>query len=109
VLGRYVREQRALSLMDALRKMTLAPAQRLEARVPSMAGKGRVRVGADADITIFDPADFLDRATYEKPHQYPTGKRTIVIVNGEVVVDSATHTGAMPGKVLRRKPDGAVS
>src|SRR5213592_1812550 len=56
VLGRYVRETRSLSLMDAIRKMTLMPAQRLEARVPAMRQKGRLRVGADADITIFDPA-----------------------------------------------------
>src|SRR5439155_16135726 len=52
VLGKYVREEHALTLMDAIRKMTLAPAQRLEARVPAMSNKGRVRVGADADLTV---------------------------------------------------------
>ena len=55
--------QGALSLMDALRKMTLMPAQRLEARVPAMRQKGRLQVGADADITIFDPATVIDRST----------------------------------------------
>src|SRR6266699_2510669 len=64
VLGRYVRDNHALSLMDAIRKMTLMPAQRLEARVPLMRQKGRLRVGADADITIFDSSAVLDRSTY---------------------------------------------
>ena len=67
VLGRYVRDSRAVALMDALRKMTLMPAQRLEARVPTMRQKGRLSVGADADITIFDPARVLDRSTYREP------------------------------------------
>jgi dihydroorotase len=64
VLGRYVREAHALSLMQAIRKMTLMPAQRLERRVPAMRNKGRLRVGADADITIFDAATVSDRSTY---------------------------------------------
>jgi N-acyl-D-amino-acid deacylase len=51
----------------------------------------------------------MDRATYEKPHQYPSGERTTVIVNGEIVVDAAAHTGALPGKVLRRSARGVVS
>ena len=63
VLGRYVREAGSLSLMEALRKMTLMPARRLEARVPAMGGKGRIRAGADADLTIFDPARVVDRST----------------------------------------------
>jgi N-acyl-D-aspartate/D-glutamate deacylase len=104
VLGRYAHDEKIIPLELAIHKMTGATAKALK-----LANRGALREGLRADITIFDPADFLDRATYEKPHQYPTGKRTTVIVNGEVVVDSATHTGAMPGKVLRRKPDGAVS
>ena len=59
-------------------------------------------------MTIFDPADFQDRATYADPHQYPSGTRTSVIVNGTVVVENAAHTGALPGKVLRRDPLGQV-
>jgi N-acyl-D-aspartate/D-glutamate deacylase len=62
-----------------------------------------------ADVTIFDPNDFEDRATYAEPHQYPSGARTTVIVNGTLVVENATHTGATPGRVLRRSPDGSVS
>jgi N-acyl-D-amino-acid deacylase len=58
---------------------------------------------------MFDPADFKDRATYADPHRYPSGRRTTVIVNGTVVVDEATHTGALPGKVLRREGNGSVS
>src|SRR5207302_8468193 len=60
VLGRYVREQHALSLMDAVRKMTLLPAERL-----GLQNKGRIRIGADADLTVFDPARVIDRATFE--------------------------------------------
>src|SRR3989441_7323488 len=81
VLGRYVREARSLSLMDAIRKMTLAPAQRLRARVPAMRQKGRLRIGADADITIFDPLTVLDRSTYREPSLAPVGIQH-VIVNG---------------------------
>ena len=85
VLGLYVREQKALSLMDALRKMTLLPAQRLEKVVPSMRMKGRIKVGADADITIFDPATVIDRATFEQPALYSTGIKH-VLVDGIFVV-----------------------
>src|SRR6185369_106560 len=65
VLGRYVREQRVMSMMDALRKMTVMPADRL-----GLKSKGRLAVGADADITVFDPALVTDRATFENPAQY---------------------------------------
>jgi N-acyl-D-aspartate/D-glutamate deacylase len=70
--------------------------------------RGLLREGWRADIAIFDPADFRDRATYAEPHQYPTGARTTVLVNGTIVVDSACHTGALPGTVLRRAADGTV-
>ena len=59
--------------------------------------------------TMFDPDDFLDRATYGDPHQYPTGARTTVMVNGTLVVENAQHSGATPGRVLRRVPDGGVA
>lgn len=100
VLGKYVRDEHALSLMDALRKMTLAPAQRLEARVPDMKSKGRVRAGADADITIFDPAAVADRATYEDA-SIPAAGIPYVVVAGEVVVDSGRVTTARPGRGIR--------
>jgi N-acyl-D-aspartate/D-glutamate deacylase len=70
--------------------------------------RGLLREGYRADVTIFDPADFTDRATYADPHQYPTGARTTVLVNGVVVVETARHTGATPGMVLRRATDGSV-
>ena len=101
VLGRYVREARALSLMDAIRKMTLMPAQRLEARVPAMKQKGRLRVGADADITIFDPSKVMDRATYREPSLPPIGVQH-VIVNGVSVVENAhSIDGVAPGRPIR--------
>ena len=100
VLGKYVREEKALSLMDALRKMTIEPARRLEARVPSMARKGRIAVGADADLTIFDPATVIDRATYEDATIPSTGI-PYVIVGGQLVVDRGQITSARPGRPIR--------
>jgi N-acyl-D-amino-acid deacylase len=104
VIGRYVGEEKLLPLETAIHKMTGATARALR-----LADRGLLREGFAADIAIFDPADFKDRATYGAPHQYPSGKRTSVIVNGTVVVDEATHTGALPGKVLRRAGDGRVA
>jgi dihydroorotase len=100
VLGKYVRDEHALSLMDALRKMTLAPAQRLEARVPALAAKGRLRVGADADLTIFDPARVIDRSTYQDA-TVPAAGIPYVIVLGQLVVDSGHVTKARPGRAIR--------
>jgi N-acyl-D-amino-acid deacylase len=103
IIGRYVHEQRLLPLEQAVRKMTGATARALQLR-----DRGLLREGYRADITIFDPADFKDRATYAEPHRYPTGARTTVLVNGVVVVENAQHTGATPGLVLRRAADGSV-
>jgi N-acyl-D-amino-acid deacylase len=103
ILGRYVHEEHLLPLEAAIHKMTGATAQALRLR-----DRGLLKEGYRADITIFDPADFKDRATYADPHQYPTGERTTVIVNGVVVVENARHTGATPGIVLRRGSDGTV-
>jgi dihydroorotase len=86
--------------MDAIRRMTLLPAQRLEARVPAMKTKGRLSVGADADITVFDPATVIDRATYEDA-SIPSAGIPWVIVNGEVVVDRGEVTAARPGRAIR--------
>jgi len=103
ILSRYVREQKVLPLELAVHKMTGATARALRFK-----DRGLLREGFCADIAIFDPSDFIDRATYADPHQFPSGPRTTVIVNGTIVVDNATHTGALPGKVLRRSKDGTV-
>jgi N-acyl-D-aspartate/D-glutamate deacylase len=101
VLGRYVREAASLELMDAIRKMTLMPAQRLQARVPAMKDKGRLRVDADADVTIFDAARIVDRSTYREPTLAPIGIRH-VIVNGVVIVtDGQPVAGVAPGLPVR--------
>jgi N-acyl-D-aspartate/D-glutamate deacylase len=101
VLGRYVREERALTLMEAIRKMTLMPARRLEGRVPAMKAKGRLRVGADADIAIVDPAAIIDRSTYRQPALPPRGIRQ-VIVNGVIVVSNGQPVrGVTPGRPVR--------
>jgi N-acyl-D-aspartate/D-glutamate deacylase len=101
VLGRYVRAAGSLTLIDALRKMTLMPAQRLEARVPAMKDKGRLRVGADADITIFDAARIIDRSTYREPTIPPAGI-VHVIVNGVPIVSNGQPLdGLTPGRAVR--------
>lgn len=100
VLGRYVRDQKAVTLMDAIRRMTLEPARRLERRTPAMANKGRVRVKRDADLTIFDPETVMDRATYENA-TIPSAGIPYVIVGGQVVVDRGELTPARPGRAIR--------
>ena len=101
VLGRYVRDTRALPLMEAISKMTLLPAQRLQARVPAMKQKGRLRVGADADITIFDPATVIDRSTYREPSLSPVGVQHVIVNGVSVVANGRTVDGVTPGKPLR--------
>jgi dihydroorotase len=101
VLGHYVREEKALELMTALRKMTLMPAQRLERRAPVFKNKGRIRVGADADLTLFDPDRVIDKATYDDPLQ-PSEGIPFVLVNGVLVVkDSQLVPGVLPGRAAR--------
>lgn len=98
VLGRYVREKKALSLMDALRKMTLMPAQRLESRAPDFKKKGRIREGADADIAMFDPERIIDRSTYQQPTLPPEGMMHVLVNGVPVVRDAQLQVGATPGR-----------
>ncbi len=101
VLGRYVREGKTLLLMDAIAKMSLLPAQRLEGRVPAMKNKGRIRVGADADITIFDPATVIDQATFEKPGVYSKGIQHVLVGGTFAVRDGKLQDGVAPGRGIR--------
>jgi N-acyl-D-amino-acid deacylase len=94
VLGEYAREQRVLSLAQAVHKMTAMPARRLGLR-----DRGVVRVGARADLALFDARRVADRATFEDPHRYPEGIEH-VIVNGRFVIKHGEHTGSLPGRVL---------
>lgn len=104
IIGHYVHERRELPLETAIHKMTGATARALKLK-----DVGLLREHYRADVAIFDPADFRDLASYDDPHRYPTGRRTTVIVNGAIVVEDATHTGALPGRVLRRDRAGAVA
>jgi dihydroorotase len=103
VLGRYVRELKALTLVDALRKMTIMPAQRLEGIAPMMKNKGRIRVGADADLTVFNPATVIDKSTFEEPAKYSEGIVHVLVGGVFVVKDAALQSGVNPGKAVRAK------
>jgi N-acyl-D-amino-acid deacylase len=96
-LGKYVREEKLLSLEEAIRKITSLPAGKLR-----ITDRGLLRMGFWADIVIFDPEKIKDKATYSDPHQYPEGI-AYVIVNGQIVVDNGILTGSRPGKILRRQ------
>jgi N-acyl-D-aspartate/D-glutamate deacylase len=100
VLGKYVREEHVVPLMDALRRMSLEPARRLERRTPAMQKKGRIKEGADADLTIFDPSTVSDRATYEDA-SIPSAGIPFVVIGGQVVVENGNVTAARPGRAIR--------
>ena len=101
VLGRFVREQGALTLPEAVRKMTLMPAQRLERRVPAMRNKGRLRPGADADIVVFDPETVMDRGTYADPARAPAGILHVFVNGVQALRDGQVVAGARPGRPVR--------
>jgi N-acyl-D-amino-acid deacylase len=99
ILGQFVRDEALLSLEEAIRRMTSAPAARLGLR-----HRGVLRDGAAADVVVFDPRTVRGNATYDEPRRYPDGIET-VIVNGEIVVDGGAHTGRTPGRALHRARD----
>lgn len=96
VLGKYVREEHVLSLMDALRKMSLLPAEML-----NLPNKGRLQVGADADITVFNPERVIDKATFEQPAQYSEGIPYVMVNGAWVVKNNEIQRGVNPGRGLR--------
>ena len=95
LLGKYVREEKLITMEEAIRRLTWLPARNLK-----IASRGALTPGYFADIAIFDPAKISDHATFEKPHQYSTGM-VHVFVNGVQVVKDGQHTGAKPGRVVR--------
>jgi N-acyl-D-amino-acid deacylase len=97
MLGKYVREERVLTLENAIRKMTSLPAQKL-----GLKDRGLIRKGICADIMVFNPERVVDKATYVDPHQYPDGIK-YVLVNGKVTVERGKHTGTLSGKALRKR------
>jgi N-acyl-D-aspartate/D-glutamate deacylase len=99
LLARYVRDERALSLTDAIRRLTAFPADNL-----GLSRRGQLKPGYFADVVVFDPATIQDHATFERPHQYATGV-SHVFVNGAHVLRDGEHTGALPGRVVRRGRD----
>jgi N-acyl-D-aspartate/D-glutamate deacylase len=101
VLGKYVREDKALSLMDAIRKSSLMPARRLESMSPQMRQKGRLKVGADADISVFDAVHVIDKATFENPAQYSEGFRFVMVGGTFVIRDGKLQEGVAPGQAIR--------
>jgi N-acyl-D-aspartate/D-glutamate deacylase len=103
ILGRYVREEKSLSLMDAIRKCSLMPAQRLEAMSPQMRQKGRLKPGADADIAVFDPARVIDRSTYQQPALFSEGFRHVLVEGTPVVRDGKLQEGVVPGQGIRAR------
>ena len=100
LLGKYVREDKALSLMEAIRKSSLLPAQRLESMCPQMGQKGRLKVGADADIVVFEPSQVIDKATFENPAQYSAGFRFVMVEGTFIVRDGNLVEGVAPGQPI---------
>ncbi|MBI3737258.1 amidohydrolase family protein, partial [Candidatus Sumerlaeota bacterium] len=96
VLGKYTRDEKVLSLQEAVRRLAALPAENLK-----LDGRGKLAEGNFADVVVFDPATIQDHATFENPHQYSTGMKD-VFVNGVQVLKDGEHTGAKPGRVVRR-------
>ena len=100
VLAQYVREKKSLTLMEALRKMTLMPAQMLERSTPEGKKKGRVQEGADADIVVFDPQTISDRSTFQKPMEPSVGVHYLLVGGTVLIDDSKMVSDVYPGKAI---------
>ena len=100
VIAQYVRSERRMTLMDALRKMTLMPAQLLERAAPAGRMKGRVQKGRDADLVVFDPQTIADRATEEEPSEPSVGVRYLVVAGTAVVQGGAISPNVAPGRAI---------
>ncbi len=103
ILGHYSRDRGVISLMDALAKMTILPARRVQGAAPAMAGKGRVQVGADADLALFDPETVLDMADYDAPATPSRGFLHVLVGGIPVVRDGSLVEGVFPGRAIRRE------
>lgn len=103
VLGKYVREDKVIDLMTAIEKMTLLPAKRLENIAPSMRFKGRIQVGADADITIFNPNTIIDKATFEKGLEFSAGIEYVMVNGTFVLKNGKTVSTVFPGQAVYGK------
>jgi len=100
ILSHYVRSRRSITLVEAIRKMSLMPAQVLAASTPAARRKGRLQEGADADIVVFDPAQVSDRSTYQAPWEASVGMRYVLVAGTPVVEDGRVVPGAAPGRPL---------
>jgi dihydroorotase len=103
VLGKYVREEKVIDLITAIEKMTFLPAKRLENIAPTMRFKGRIQVGADADITIFNPATIIDKATFEKGLEFSAGIEYVMVNGSFILKNGKTVSNIFPGQAVYGK------
>ena len=101
-LGQYVRERKLITWSDAIAKTSYLPAKLLAGTAPQMKKKGRIQVGTDADITVFDPATVRDRATYDRPNQTSLGVKNLLVNGIFVIRDGELDNNAFPGQPVRR-------
>ncbi len=104
LLGPYVRDLQALTLVEALAKCTVLPARRVEARVPMMARKGRLQMGADADITVFDPNTIADRSTVERPAVFSEGIAHVFVMGQHALTPAGVQRDVLAGRAIKGQP-----